>query len=555
MEQKPIIGIIGGTGKFGSWFKNYFKNKGLEVLVSGRSTELTHQQLAQKSDIVFVCVPIRHTAQTIKEIREYVRADALLSDFTGLKVIPMEEMLKSKSGVTGLHPMFGPLVPNLAGQNVVFCSGRDNHWTTFLKEMFAGDGAKIIETTSEEHDHQMAIVQALVHFINLGFAQTLVQQNVLPVDLFSSPNFRMQTILMARILTQQPELSADMQLYNPMFPKVMGIFKRQIDKTSMDITLNNPGSIEKDFKQAAEFLSDFSDVAQVKSQEIVNIIDHQPIKVGHSKKITIENATIGFLGPQGTHSHQAAKEIFKNSQAKIKNSITEVFQALINNEIEIGIVPAENSTAGMVTETIYNLVNYPVAISGSYDLLIHHYLLGRTKDKNDLKVVMSHQQALNQCAGWLEQNLSAAKKETMASTIKGILTTKDPTIGFIASKTAAETYNLNILAEKIEDDKANTTKFFLITNELNHELAQKMQSQKTLLLLAVYDRVGVLRDILSVFSNKELNLSRLHSIPSSKAWDYYFYILVDENIESEKLKNCLKELEEYCSVVRVLGAV
>ena len=103
-------GIIGGTGKMGRLFCPVFERAGYETIVSGRSTALTNEQLAESCDIVIVSVPIRDTVRVIGEIAPVLRDDQLLCDFTSLKVAPVAAMLRSKAQVIGLHPMFGPTV-------------------------------------------------------------------------------------------------------------------------------------------------------------------------------------------------------------------------------------------------------------------------------------------------------------------------------------------------------------------------------------------------------------------------------------------------------------
>ena len=88
------IGIIGGTGKFGQWFRKFFEEQGHKVLIAGRKTELTPVELARTSDIVIVSVPIKNTVETIEHIAPHVREDALLMDFTSLKQEPVKAMLK-----------------------------------------------------------------------------------------------------------------------------------------------------------------------------------------------------------------------------------------------------------------------------------------------------------------------------------------------------------------------------------------------------------------------------------------------------------------------------
>ena len=193
-------------------------------------------------------------------------------------------------------------------------------------------------------------------------------------------------------------------------------------------------------------------------------------------------------------------------------------------------------------------------VSGSFNIEIHHHLLGKTKNRKEIKIVKSHPQALAQCKNWLENNLPQAKLEIASSTTALIRETNDKTVGFIASEVAAKTYSLNILAKNIETMSDNLTKFYLILPDMDEAMKKKLGAKKTLLLFAVYDRVGILRDILDVFVKNDLNLTSLHSIPSRlRPWDYFFFLEVDFLYPSSKIKKTLKELEPYCPTIRVLG--
>lgn len=260
---------------------------------------------------------------------------------------------------------------------------------------------------------------------------------------------------------------------------------------------------------------------------------------------------IGFLGPMGTFSHQAAVKILPGKNKLIPLlTIKQVFEKVNNQEIDLGIVPAENTIGGIVSETINCLVNYPLKVNGSFNMKIEHFLLGRTKNKKDIKIIKSHPQALEQSRAWLEKKLPKIELETTPSTIYPILENKDKNIGFIAPKIAAKIYNLNILAKNIEENKDNFTKFYLISLDNNKKLQKQLKANKTLILLAVYNRVGILRDILNVFTKENLNLTALHSIPSrAKPWDYLFFI----EIQSLETKKALKAIQKYCPIIKVLG--
>ena len=263
---------------------------------------------------------------------------------------------------------------------------------------------------------------------------------------------------------------------------------------------------------------------------------------------------LGFLGPKGTFSHQAALRIFPEYNLIPFETIKDVFDGVIDQKIDLGVVPAENTIGGIVSETINKLIKHPLEVTGSFDIPIHHCLLGMVKDMKELKVIKSHKQALSQCSDWLEGNLPKVKLESAPSTTSPIAD-GDGETGFIASEVAAEEYSLNILARNIESTKDNISKFYVIANEINEKIQRKLKSERTLILFAVQDRIGILRDILDVFAKKEINLSSLHSIPSRlRPWDYFFFTEAQIPLSSSKLKGILKELEKYCQMIRVIGA-
>ena len=208
MKIPKTIGIIGGTGRMGQWFKALFEKKGYRVLVSGQHTVLTNQALAQKSDVVIVSVPISITEDIIEEVGPYVREEALFMDFTSLKKAPVEAMLKfSRAEVIGVHPLFGPGVKGLKGQTIVLCPARGDKWLPWVKEVFKEAHLEI--TTPEEHDKIMAVIQSLTHFILLAFGLTLKQ---LPFDnnfmRFTTPTFR-------ALIERVENIKNKIQIYTP----------------------------------------------------------------------------------------------------------------------------------------------------------------------------------------------------------------------------------------------------------------------------------------------------------------------------------------------------
>ena len=278
--------------------------------------------------------------------------------------------------------------------------------------------------------------------------------------------------------------------------------------------------------------------------------------MGKIKKIRIKKAKIGFLGPEGTFSWAAIKEAFpETTNLHPFSTINEVFEAVSNEEINLGVIPIENTIGGLVSETIYSLIDHPVFVISSFKIPIHHCLASKAQNLNQIKVIKSHSQALSQCKKWLNLNLPAAIFEATSSTVAPILEDLSENIGFIVSLSTAKKFKLNVLVKNIEDNHENFTRFFIISQSLKkNKLALK--AKNTLLFLAVYDRVGILRDILNVFADRNINLASLHSIPASfSPWDYLFFLELEKSYFDKDFKNILKDLEEYCPFIMVIGVV
>ena len=558
LKNKPIIGIIGGQGKMGNWFKNFFEGLRYKVLISDLNTKLSNVELTKKADIVIISVPIKETVKIIQEVRNWVRKDALLCDITSLKVEQVKAMKKEKSGALGIHPLFGHSAQTLEGQNIIFCKIKDNHWVNFLRKIFIDHGAEVTEVSPKEHDLQMAVIQALTYFINISLARTFHSQKVIPKSLFLTPVFKLQSLVIGRILGQNPKLCADIEIENPYFKKVLANFNKETKSLTKDIENKNFKNFIKKFEQVSLYLEEFTKVAQIKSTEVLRMIDRQPIRAAaRRRKIDFKKKLkIGFLGPKGTFSHQAAIKILSEKNTFVSlPTIKQVFEKINDRELDLGVVPVENTIGGIVSETINSLINYPLKVNGSFDINIHHFLLSPLKNKRDIKIIKSHAQALDQCKSWLEKNLSKAKLETAPSTISPILERTDKNIGFICSEIAAKIYNLNILARNIEENKDNFTKFYLISSNIDKKLQKQLKAEKTLILLAVYNRIGILRDILNVFAKENLNLTALHSIPSRvKPWDYLFFIEIQAPFCCLKIKKALRAIQKYCPIIKPLGA-
>jgi prephenate dehydrogenase len=253
-------GIIGGTGKMGQLFVPVFERAGYETLVSGRSTALTNEQLAESCDIVIVSVPIRDTVRVIGEIAPVLRDDQLLCDFTSLKVAPVAAMLRSKAQVIGLHPMFGPTVSSISGQTIVVCPARTTDAALdYLAGIFTREGAVCTFATPEEHDRMMAVVQGLTHFVTICMADTLrrLGTDIGATEAYMSPVYQIELGLVGRLLSQDPALYADILEQNPFVPGVIAACRSAAGDLAEIVTSGDPDAFAEFFAQDSRHLGTY----------------------------------------------------------------------------------------------------------------------------------------------------------------------------------------------------------------------------------------------------------------------------------------------------------
>ncbi len=268
--MKPVIGIVGGTGAMGSLFKSVLEKQGYKVIVSSRHTELNSEQLVKQSDVVIICVPISSTAQIIKEIIPYTREDQLLTDLTSLKEFPVKEMLKSKAAVIGMHPVFGPM-QSINGQTVVLCPSRPKKWLSWLKSVLEKAKAEIVTSTPEEHDKMMSLIQVLRHFSTLVVADTIRKQNL---DLnkmlkLTSPVYKINMDMTARLLAQDPNLYADISMFNPNTQSVIKDFISSAKELSEIDKSKNTKKYEDAFLKCARYFGDYCKQAMNESNYLI----------------------------------------------------------------------------------------------------------------------------------------------------------------------------------------------------------------------------------------------------------------------------------------------
>ena len=261
---------------------------------------------------------------------------------------------------------------------------------------------------------------------------------------------------------------------------------------------------------------------------------------------------VAYLGPSFSFTHLAAMERFGESADLIPvNTIAAVFEEVNRGHADFGVVPIENSTDGRIIDTLDMFTRLPLRICGEIQLSIHHNLLGLGQ-RGEISEVYSKPQALSQCRDWLSRNMPQAKliDVTSTSTAAQLARTK-PGAAAVASRQAAVEYGLDVLAENIEDNKNNVTRFAVIGDKTLNATTK----DRTSILLQIPHKPGALSDALQTFKQNKINLTWIESFPlRGPESGYIFFIDCEGHRKDLKVKRTLDDLESLAVRLEVLGS-
>ncbi|WP_457561183.1 prephenate dehydratase [Caminibacter sp.] len=249
---------------------------------------------------------------------------------------------------------------------------------------------------------------------------------------------------------------------------------------------------------------------------------------------------IAFLGPVGTYTHQAAESRFgANARYLPIMNIEGVFKAVANKEAKYGVVPIENNTEGVVGITLDSLKKYGVKIVAEVCMDIHHSFASLCEDVTKIERIYSHPQGYNQCLNFLETHglLDVEFIPTKSTAEAAKIASTDHKSGAICSKIAAKIYNVPLLFEKIEDNKANRTRFIIISDFKT----QKSGDDKTSVIAKTSHKAGALFNLLKDFKDKNINLLKIESRPNKDdTFNTWFYIDFEGHIDETKVKEIIE---------------
>lgn len=270
--------------------------------------------------------------------------------------------------------------------------------------------------------------------------------------------------------------------------------------------------------------------------------------------LPLERSTVVFQGVEGAYSHAAMRAYFgEEIRSYHVKTWRDAMEDVAGGKADYGVLPIENSTAGIVADIYDLLTEYPLYIVGEQVIRVDHVLLGLPgASLKEIDTVYSHPQGLAQCGKYLESHRSwkTVEVENTAEAARQVKEEQIPSHGAIASREAGKVFGLSVLAENICHNGANATRFIIV----GRKPVYQKDAGKISLFFELPHESGSLYSLLSHIIYNGLNMTKIESRPiPGKTWEYRFFVDFEGNLKDSAVKNALRGLEAEANRMRVLG--
>lgn len=268
----------------------------------------------------------------------------------------------------------------------------------------------------------------------------------------------------------------------------------------------------------------------------------------------IKGVRVAYSGVRGAFANIAAEKIFDGGVAVAYPDFKSAYQAVVSGDCDNAVLPVENSYNGDVGQVMDLTFFGSLYINGVYDIsVVQNLAVKKDAEIGDIKKVISHPQALGQCAEYISsKGFSAIECENTAVAAKKVADGNDKTIAAICSVDAAEKYGLKVIDKNINESSNNTTRFAVFSRTMG---SSEKSDANFIMVFTVKNEAGSLGKAISIIGNNGFNLRALKSRPTKELiWSYYFYVEGEGNINSPSGKKMIEELGEICSNLKIVGS-
>ena len=265
---------------------------------------------------------------------------------------------------------------------------------------------------------------------------------------------------------------------------------------------------------------------------------------------------ISYSGIEGAYGYIAASRMFPNCELISNSNFTQAFKSVENGSSDRAVLPIENSFAGDVGEVMDLIFSGSLYINRMYDLEIEHNLMvNENTNLDDVKIIVSHPQALAQCSNFIENNnFKTIEEVNTAFAAKRLKESGDKTMAVIASKETATAYGLKILKEKINNSGLNTTRFASFSRVMSNYKNIGASKKNFIIVFTVKNVAGALAKCLDIIGAHGFNMRNLRSRPMKDLmWSYYFFCEIEGDLESNDAKSMFIALNTFCDRLKIVG--
>lgn len=325
------VGIIGGTDGLGKTLIGFLKDD-FDVGISGRNhvkgnnvaNEFdveyyeSNTDLASDSDILIISVPINHTSSVIRETADHMKDGSLMIDITSVKEEPsktMAEVLPDAVEFIPTHPIFGPRTSELDNQVIVLTPIKKGEWYERVYNYLKSKNMRVIETTAENHDYMMSIVQVLTHFSFISTASTMAKLkiDITQTEDYESPIYNLMIDMIARIVSQNPYLTYYIQTMNDNGPKIRNTFSEAVIELKDAINNGDELTFVDIADKATKNMGDIK-AALGRSDKAISSLTHE-----HRDLIQLKGHEVGLRDIYTSEVHLGILEKIEKDVAILRN--------------------------------------------------------------------------------------------------------------------------------------------------------------------------------------------------------------------------------------------